>query len=424
MRTPPEIKKIIKLFSQKKLSYVLFKCEHIFDGQNKNLDILFETNHDYQKASTLLKKEGYVLFLPEKLEKFKEMYVKFDNVVTAIHLHRKIAWHGVEAIKKKSVFRDSRALDSHIIVPSLEDQLLIHATHVLFENFAISERERKYVNFVKINKEIDWKKEFNSFKRSFITGKRIPKRAILNCYIKRTGLREALYLFTKFMRLILRKLNLRRRGTLISLIGVNGAGKSTITSEVVRELGPLMKFLHIKAHKKYFGWQPFTPWAKMLSKKMKKKKVFKSRVEDKEVKGFSLFQEGLFLYNFVEYLFRYWINIYPKLRKGHVVITDRYFYDLYGQYPYATRSVVINLLMLLFPKPDKTFVLDAPTQELLHREKEGEERKIKSVSYLESQRRRYLSLGYPVINTGCGLYDSVKEIVNKSWKKIIWKQKN
>ena len=36
-----ELNRIVKQFNQ--LDYILFKCEHIFKGANKNLDILFKT---------------------------------------------------------------------------------------------------------------------------------------------------------------------------------------------------------------------------------------------------------------------------------------------------------------------------------------------------------------------------------------------
>ena len=45
-KTPKELMKVINLFGDNKLNYILFKCEHIFNGENKNLDIIFETNKD------------------------------------------------------------------------------------------------------------------------------------------------------------------------------------------------------------------------------------------------------------------------------------------------------------------------------------------------------------------------------------------
>ena len=105
-KTPSEIMRIFCLFRQHHLSYNLFKCEHIFEGANKNLDILFETTRDYATASHLLEKEGYVLYLPERIEKYKKMYTLFrDGVATRIHLHREIAWHGIGLFRCKDFHR-------------------------------------------------------------------------------------------------------------------------------------------------------------------------------------------------------------------------------------------------------------------------------------------------------------------------------
>ena len=54
---PEGIASAIALFNHELLIYNLFKCEHVLNGQNKNLDILFETTEDYKQAATILEKE-------------------------------------------------------------------------------------------------------------------------------------------------------------------------------------------------------------------------------------------------------------------------------------------------------------------------------------------------------------------------------
>ena len=96
LKMPKELHRIVTLFKLQNLSYNLFKCEHIFSGENKNLDILFHTTEDYNKASQILEKEKYILYMSEKVEKYKKMYLKLNNeTLTKIHLHREIAWNGV-----------------------------------------------------------------------------------------------------------------------------------------------------------------------------------------------------------------------------------------------------------------------------------------------------------------------------------------
>ena len=138
-KTPIEILKIIDLFNKNRLKYNLFKCEKIFEGNNSNLDILFKDDIDYKRASLILEKNDFKLYLPEKVERYKKMYVKvIENKLCSIHLHREIAWHGIKILNKQDIFLNQKKENGIIFIPSKEDSLLIHIAHVLFENFKIN----------------------------------------------------------------------------------------------------------------------------------------------------------------------------------------------------------------------------------------------------------------------------------------------
>src|SRR3989344_6372117 len=142
-QTPLAIMNILKLFKQNQLNYILFKCDHIFEGKNKNLDILFKTNEEYRQAAQLLHQQGFVVRLSEQVERYKTMYCGLiAETMYSIHLHREIAWHGMIALDKQPVFQRAQQVHSLIIIPGKEDSILIHAAHVLFENFKVGERER------------------------------------------------------------------------------------------------------------------------------------------------------------------------------------------------------------------------------------------------------------------------------------------
>ena len=148
-QTPTRIIQILELFHRHRLNYILFKCEHIFAGENKNVDILFETNQDYKKTAELLEKNGFIVRLSEKIEKYKTMYTGlYENNIYSFHLHREIAWHGIIALDKREVFKRKKVINSLIIIPSVEDSLLIHAAHILFENFKITEKEKPILNTI------------------------------------------------------------------------------------------------------------------------------------------------------------------------------------------------------------------------------------------------------------------------------------
>ena len=472
--TPENIMQIIELFHNQGLKYNLFKCEHIFAGNNENLDILFATKEDYNKASSLLKENGFIIYMSEKVEKYKKMYLKLNNgTLTKIHLHREIAWNGVKVLDENNIFARQVELNKMIYFPSPEDSILIHIAHILFENFTIGPKEVKYIaaclieknnkkgseiNYRYINKQLNqfgWKKEFyylfNKFNKNKVeVGKKVSFTMIIKSYFKAI-LKQPLiipHLTKRVIKLIGNRISLKRKGTLIALIGVNGSGKTTTTELLKEELKLLATFFHVPIEGYYFGWRPFSPIAKLLSRIMKKKKTFKKIAEqegitkkeekenEKKGKKLSMFQEGLFLYNFMEYLLRYWIQIYPKLRKREIIITDRYFYDIYGQYPYAEKSILIKNLMKLFPKPDKTFILDADIETIMKRGKTNkeyettktklkEERKIKSKNYLEGQRKRYKEINKIIksiiITTEEDKIETTRKITNKIWKLSVKK---
>ena len=87
---------------------------------------------------------------------------------------------------------------------------------------------------------------------------------------------------------------------------------------------------------------------------------------------------------------------------------DRYFYDMYAHYDYASRSKVFKLLMKLFPKPDYLFFLDVGAETAKKRKPEMDK------ELLEIHSQRYLELMSLVrakrIDTSKGLESCLEEI--------------
>lgn len=438
--TPPELHTVISLFHEHHLNYNLFKCEHIFEGENKNLDILFKENEDYNRASSLLEKEGFALYLGENVEKFKKMYVRFNNgVLTAVHLHREVAWHGVKYLNKEVIFSHAKELEPGIFIPSLEDSILIHTAHVAAENFSFRQRELKFLP-IYLQQNPDWKyiaktSADNHWKIALkpllenLSHKNISMKEIVKTYLSVLLNRpeDCLYLGKKVITHFLKKIHLRRKGTLIALIGVNGTGKTTLATRMGEKYQPLAQFMRVQQKYYYYGWKPFSPFAKRGAKIFRKKDIFKKVAEENNNNNkISLFTEALFVYNYTDYFLRYLFHIYPSLRAGNIIVSDRYFYDLYGQYPYAEKSIIIKTLLRLFPQPDYTFIADASVDSILKREKHQEKRIVKSSEYLQGQRERYSHLNSflkksSIINTEKDINESTIEIINKSWPGIIQK---
>ncbi len=427
-KMPMELKRILGLFDQAGIAYLLFKCEHILEGQNKNLDLLFRTSEEYDKASQLLEQQGYVLYMSEAVEKYKKMYLFFDGkIFSAVHLHREVAWHGIRVLDKEKIFE--RACGK---IPSAEDSLLIHAAHALFENFKVKENHRKLLEKYKqeakvweyINGQLaqfGWKKSFYQFLPQFS----LKVRMIVNAYKGRLG-KEPQLVFTllkKALRAAAWRLSLKREGHLLCVIGMNGAGKSTTKEALLEAYQPLTTFV-AGQHGYYFGWKQ-SLLGKIFSVPTKKKgeKLFDT-VSKEKVKSFDLFQEVLFLFIYLKFLARYMKDVYPHLRRNELVICDRYFYDIYGQYPYSERSMILKILPI--PKPDKLFLLDAAVDTVMKRDKGGKAaRVVQPQEKLEGQRRRYLSAGQKygavVLNAEGNFTENISTIIMETWKWYIKK---
>ena len=472
-KTPQGIMQVLRLFHEHYLSYILFKCEHIFAGQNKNLDILFETDEEYRKAGELLEQRGFVVRLSESIEKYKTMYCGFidldgknprhtssdlmhesldlmpksrDKTFHSIHLHREIAWHGMKALDKKPLFKNAQQINSLIIIPSLENSILIHSAHILFENFKITEKEKIYLdqinniglnhNYIKQQiKENHWEKGFKLIIKNKEKEYPLNKSKIIASWANKLMLepKTALYFSKKSIKRVLRPLTFKRKGNLIAFIGANGSGKSTLTRKILEHYQQLTAHLGIQQSYYYFGWKPTFSLTSIISKHFKKKdkKLFQELNFQQKIKRFDLKQELLFLYQCFEYYYRYRKEILPLLKKNQLVVCDRYFYDIYGQYPYAKNSIIINHLLKIFPKPNFTYVLDLEEKKLQARDKtdknnatiSSSERKVMSLEYLQQQRKNFhfiaLFLKLKTIITERDIDLCSREIINETWKKLL-----
>lgn len=431
---PEELRRITELFDVSGILYLLFKSEHILEGQNKNMDVLLRTIQDYDGASRLLEQQGYVLYLDEKVEKYKKMYVFFDGkIVSAVHLHREISWHGVVVLDREKVFERAQGN-----VPSPEDSLLIHSAHALFENFTVQGGQRilleKYRQEAKegdyLRSQLSafgWKNAFDGFVQDFSPRSWLVLQAYLGCLWKKPG--NAVNSLVKVARTIRRKTSLSRKGYLLALVGMNGSGKSTTQQALLQAYKPLTAFVSGQ-QSYYLGWkESFLGKLFSLLRGRKGKKLFDTVSEEKEtVKNFDLFQELLFLHISMSFFFRYLKDIYPHLRKNKLVVTDRYFYDLYGQYPYSEKSRVLNQLFRVFsfPEPNCLVLLDVDVDTAMKRDKGGiAQRKVQPREKLSGQKRRYLEIARKhhalLLNAEDDFHKNISTLVQGTWKAYLRK---
>jgi len=409
----PEVYKLpLTILKKSKIDYVLFKQTEKYNTPIGGLDILFRSNKDYKLAMKVLQKNKYQSYLTEKNEPFKTMLIKYEKqFMLILHLHRRIAWLGIKTLNQKKVIERSKKMNSLVSIPSKEDQVLIHAAHILFENRKITQTEKKIFK----NKNLDddyinsqlekykWKTNFYKLvKKQKLT---IPIKTLFNLRTQLLLKKQVIQFFTK-------RISPKRKGALIAVVGPNGSGKSTLAKESSKTYNKLFEKLKLKANYFYFGWKPILPTTKILQK-IPKKEIYQTATTEK-IPNFSLKYELFFTYLFLEYLVTYFTKIYPKLRNRELVICDRYFYHIYGQYPYAEKSILMRLLLKLFPKPDQTLIINTKITTLT------KPRKTIDTQNLKDQLRRYKQLikipNSQLLISGT-LNQNLKTVNNQIWKK-------
>jgi thymidylate kinase len=406
----------LKLLKENNLSYVLFKQTKKYNHSIGGLDILITPIKKYKESIDLLNKNGFSIYFSEKNEPYKTMMVKYcEGFLLVLHIHRQIGWLGMKCLTANEVEKTKIKLNELVYIPSFENQLMIHISHILFENYKIEEYEYRLISDL-LKKELDWKYIYSiteaygwkySFSRFIGCFKTNPEELFSNSknfpyslknsftvpanfkriFSKDFGL-ISWFLFKQIFQFFSKRASLKRKGTLIAFSGVNGSGKTTLSKGLLKAYAKLFDRLNLNSEYYYFGWKPIFPWTKLISKKMEKKgkRVYDESINKEKIPNFSLKLELLFLYVFIEDLFRYLFHIYPKLRKRELVVSDRYFYRMYGQYPYAKNSRLIKYLVKMFPRPDFTFLLEVEVDIL------AERRKDQTRQNLEEQRDNYTNL--------------------------------
>jgi len=147
-----------------------------------------------------------------------------------------------------------------------------------------------------------------------------------------------------------------KRGYLISLVGSDGTGKSSI-GELLKDR---FQNEHYKAPLFYMGainhiliTSKILSKLSSLNKQRKPSEQNDAKIIKMRLSLVSLIKEVTFLHYIVELFARYFIWIRPRLKKGEVVITDRYIYDFLIINKFLNRcSWFREFIIWLIPSPD------------------------------------------------------------------------
>ncbi len=191
---------------------------------------------------------------------------------------------------------------------------------------------------------------------------------------------------------------IRPPGLMVAFLGVDGAGKSTVMAHLERNLAPAFW-----STSRYHGRALESPlrWTKRVrAQRQLRDQEIKSAAStntalptrdphNKSSRGLALSLLKLALWWADFTLLGYVRDIYPNLRRGALVLFDRYYQDLLvdpRRHRYGGPLWVARFAGRFFPRPQLTILLDAPP-EVLHSRKQ-------EVSFEETSRQReaYLRL--------------------------------
>ena len=223
---------------------------------------------------------------------------------------------------------------------------------------------------------------------------------------------------------------MKDKGFLICFTGIDGAGKTTLSKELVETLNEKgVKCKYVYARLNPFISKPFMLVGGPIF--LRGKDAFENYSEYSDTKKKALIKHSLLSRVYQQILlFDYVIQIFFKVKLpfmfGENIVCDRYIYDtvitdLSVDMIYSKDRVIslLDNLLRFFPEPDVTFLIDVP-EEIAYKRKDD----TPSIRYLKERRTMYLDVGKEygmVILDGSKDIYTLKNMIYKNIRQIGYK---
>jgi len=294
-----------------------------------------------------------------------------------IDVMRRFAWRGVEFFPCRELFEKQRKLRG-ISVPhpvheafiSLLDRVLwggeVGKKHSQSIASTITEHEQEWSRLLSLTfgsstaetilkslrkEDLDYLLQHQSL---------LQWKSLLHGFLRNPGKNVSGFLLHYLHQL--RNL-LRPRGFFVALIGPDGAGKSTI----VEGLDKALLRLHLIT--RVFHWRPF------LFKPLRDltRTIVTNQIPKSSETSGTLVSFLRLMYYTADYIIGYFLRVLPVLRRGGIVLFDRYFFD-YSVDPERVRTKFLGgmprFLYRFVPHPDAVFLVQADPETIHSRKPE------------------------------------------------------
>jgi thymidylate kinase len=198
-------------------------------------------------------------------------------------------------------------------------------------------------------------------------------------------------------------------GMTVAILGPDGCGKSTIVNKTADLLSKSFHGITL------FYWRPELLKQPGVALRLRED-IQKGNPNPHDLQPEPSIKSFLrFLYYLIDFVIGFALKVLPLKIKKHLCIFDRYYYDVLvdsKRYKFFLPSFLLKVPLFLIPKPDITFILDVPPEELYARKKEL------PLSELKRQREMFLSLAKKlpnayIIDNSRPLEESLNEIASK-----------
>lgn len=156
-----------------------------------------------------------------------------------------------------------------------------------------------------------------------------------------------------------------RKGMFIVLLGPDGSGKSTLVQRASQQWGKNFKGCW------HFHWRP-----NLLPKLSRTSQVHNSETARKppeEAAYGTIISFMRYTYYFLDFIVGYWVLIWPRRKRGYLIIGERWYYDVIAypvRYGFSLPDWLLRCGGYLVPKPDLTILLEADPQAIHDRKPE------------------------------------------------------